>query len=597
MRLLYARASYAHSYKSGEKMVSYSDEEILSIILKEFENQKTIILSPVIRARKGHYRELFEQISKQGFIKVRINGEITEITSGMKLDRFKTHDIEIIIDRLVVKAENKARLKESIATAMKYGKGMLMTLSMDNNEIRFFSRMLMCPSTGIAYEKPEPNSFSFNSPKGACKKCNGLGNVYEIDLEKIIPNTNLSIKSGAIKPIEEKQSDWIIQQIENIAKRFNFELNTPISDIPKAGMDAILFGLNDSFQVSLKNAGLKKTYKIQFEGIANFIKDQFFNSSSPKLKRWAAEYMANIDCKNCNGSRIKLESRHFLIDKKNISQIAQLDIKELKKWIKNLPSILDDKQQTIANEILKELNKRVQFLLDVGLEYLTLNRTAKTLSGGESQRIRLATQIGSQLTDVLYILDEPSIGLHQRDNHKLIQSLKNLRDIGNSVIVVEHDKEMILSSDYIVDVGPGAGRHGGEIIAQGTLKDFTKSNSTTVKYLKEELSIKTPSQRRKGNGKKLILKGAKGNNLKNISVEFPLGKIICVTGVSGSGKSSLINGTLYPILNQHFFNSVKKPLQYDYIHGLENIDKVIEVNQAPIGKTPRSNPATYTGVI
>ncbi|MGC6428730.1 MAG: excinuclease ABC subunit UvrA [Flavobacteriales bacterium] len=596
LRLLYARGSYAYSYKTGEKMISFSDEEIISIILNELENRKTIILAPVVRARKGHYRELFEQVSKQGFIKVRVNGQIVEVTSGMKLDRFKTHDIEIVVDRLIVNEENRDRIKESISIAMKYGKGMMMSLDMENNNVRFFSRKLMCPSTGIAYAKPEPNSFSFNSPKGACQKCNGLGNVNVIDINKIIPNRNLSIKSGAIKPIEEKDSSWINQQIENISKRFNFSLNTPISEIPKEAMNAILYGLKESFEVNLKNAGLKKTYKIQFEGIASFIEDQFFHSSSPKLRRWAKEYMINIACESCHGSRLNIESQHFLIDGQNISQLAQKNIKSLKEWITDLPSKLDQKQLIISNEILKELNKRIQFLLDVGLDYLSLDRTAKTLSGGESQRIRLATQIGSQLTDVLYILDEPSIGLHQRDNQKLIQSLKDLRDVGNSVIVVEHDKDMILSSDYIVDVGPGAGKFGGEIIAEGKLKDFKKSKSTTVQYLTDELKIEVPKTRRKGNGKKISLKGARGNNLKSINVDFPLGKIICVTGVSGSGKSSLINGTLYPILNQHFFNSVKKPLEYDYIEGIEYIDKVIEVNQSPIGKTPRSNPATYTGV-
>ena len=596
LRLLYARGSYAYSYKTGEKMISFSDEEIISIIINELENRKTIILAPVVRARKGHYRELFEQVSKQGFIKVRVNGQIVEVTSGMKLDRFKTHDIEIVVDRLIVNEENRDRIKESISIAMKYGKGMMMSLDMENNNVRFFSRKLMCPSTGIAYAKPEPNSFSFNSPKGACQKCNGLGNVNVIDINKIIPNRNLSIKSGAIKPIEEKDSSWINQQIENISKRFNFSLNTPISEIPKEAMNAILYGLKESFEVNLKNAGLKKTYKIQFEGIASFIEDQFFHSSSPKLRRWAKEYMINIACKSCHGSRLNIESQHFLIDGQNISQLAQKNIKSLKEWITDLPSKLDQKQLIISNEILKELNKRIQFLLDVGLDYLSLDRTAKTLSGGESQRIRLATQIGSQLTDVLYILDEPSIGLHQRDNQKLIQSLKDLRDVGNSVIVVEHDKDMILSSDYIVDVGPGAGKFGGEIIAEGKLKDFKKSKSTTVQYLTDELKIEVPKTRRKGNGKKISLKGARGNNLKSINVDFPLGKIICVTGVSGSGKSSLINGTLYPILNQHFFNSVKKPLEYDYIEGIEYIDKVIEVNQSPIGKTPRSNPATYTGV-
>ena len=596
LRLLYARGSHAYSHISGEKMISYSNEEIISIILKEFVNQKMLILAPVIRARKGHYRDLFERVARQGFIRVRVNGEIKEITSGMKLDRFKTHDIEIVVDRLVINKENKNRIKESIEIAMKYGKGLMMTLEMDKENIRFFSRQLMCPTSGIAYAKAEPNSFSFNSPKGACQKCNGLGNLYEVDLNKIIPDNKLSINKGAIKPIAEKQSDWIINQIENISKRFNFNLNQAVKDIPKAAMDAILYGLNESFELELKNAGLNKTYKIQFEGIANFLEDQYFHSSSPKLKRWAGEYMTKIDCRECEGSRLNIQSRHFLIDNKNISQLSSLNIAQLQKWLLELPKKLDNKQAIISKEILKELNKRVQFLLDVGLEYLSLNRSSKSLSGGESQRIRLATQIGSKLTDVLYILDEPSIGLHQRDNQKLIQSLKELRDIGNSVIVVEHDKDMILSADHVIDVGPGAGLQGGEIIAQGNQDQFKKSNSTTVKYLNDDLSIEIPKKRRKGNGKKITLSGARGNNLKNISVDFPLAKLICVTGVSGSGKSTLVNGTLYPILNQYFYNSVKKPLEYDHIKGLEHIDKVIEVNQSPIGKTPRSNPATYTGV-
>ena len=596
LRLLYARGSHAYSHISGEKMISYSNEEIISIILKEFVNQKMLILAPVIRARKGHYRDLFERVARQGFIRVRVNGEIKEITSGMKLDRFKTHDIEIVVDRLVINKENKNRIKESIEIAMKYGKGLMMTLEMDKENIRFFSRQLMCPTSGIAYAKAEPNSFSFNSPKGACQKCNGLGNLYEVDLNKIIPDNKLSINKGAIKPIAEKQSDWIINQIENISKRFNFNLNQALKDIPKAAMDAILYGLNESFELELKNAGLNKTYKIQFEGIANFLEDQYFHSSSPKLKRWAGEYMTKIDCRECEGSRLNIQSRHFLIDNKNISQLSSLNIAQLQKWLLELPKKLDNKQAIISKEILKELNKRVQFLLDVGLEYLSLNRSSKSLSGGESQRIRLATQIGSKLTDVLYILDEPSIGLHQRDNQKLIQSLKELRDIGNSVIVVEHDKDMILSADHVIDVGPGAGLQGGEIIAQGNQDQFKKSNSTTVKYLNDDLSIEIPKKRRKGNGEKITLSGARGNNLKNVSVDFPLAKLICVTGVSGSGKSTLVNGTLYPILNQYFYNSVKKPLEYDHIKGLEHIDKVIEVNQSPIGKTPRSNPATYTGV-
>ncbi|MBJ10482.1 MAG: excinuclease ABC subunit A [Flavobacteriales bacterium] len=454
----------------------------------------------------------------------------------------------------------------------------------------------MCPSTGIAYASPEPNSFSFNSPKGACLNCNGLGKVHEIDIDKILPNKNLSINKGGIAPIADRKSEWILEQLEIIGKKFNFELTTPIKNISKKGVDAILYGINESFQMEMKNLGLNKVYNINFEGIVNFLEEQHKNSSSPKLKRWAADYMNKVDCKTCNGSRLNTEAQYFKIDDKNISEVAQMDIVSLKKWLKQLDKKLSYKQQVIAKEILKELNKRVQFLLNVGLNYLSLNRSAKTLSGGESQRIRLATQIGSQLNDVLYILDEPSIGLHQRDNQKLIHSLKELRDVGNSVIVVEHDKDMILEADYVLDLGPGAGIHGGHVIAKGTAQEFIQSPSLTTDYINDIKKIEVPKKRRKGSGKKIQLNGASGNNLKNIDVDFPLEKLICVTGVSGSGKSTLINETLYPILNQYFFRGVKKPLTYTSIHGLEYIDKVIEVDQSPIGRTPRSNPATYTGV-
>ena len=595
LRLLFARASDAYSYNTGEKMVSYTNDEINDIITNELNQEKTIILAPVVVSRKGHYRELFEQTARQGFLKVRVDGELTEITPGMKLDRFKTHDIEIVIDKLIIKKENEKRLKQSIEAAMKYGDGLIMTLNIENGDERYFSRHLMCSKTGISYAQPEPNSFSFNSPKGACSKCNGLGIKSVIDKSKII-NEKLSINNGGLTPIAKNANSWITSQIETIGKKYDFNLSTPIKDIPKKGMDAILYGSNETFDVELKEAGLSKSYKINFEGIINFIEDQFKNSSSTKLRRWASEFMIKKECEKCNGSRLKKESLFFKIDEKNISEVAEMDIIELKKWIDSLESKLNEKQKIIGNEIIKELSKRIQFLIDVGLNYLSLNRSSRSISGGESQRIRLATQIGSQLTDVLYILDEPSIGLHQRDNQKLIQSLKKLRDIGNSIIVVEHDKDMIMSADHIIDIGPGAGIHGGSIIAQGNIKEFLSKGSLTIDYLTGNQSIKPNPKRRSGNGKKISIKGARGNNLKNINVDFPLGKFIGVIGVSGSGKSTLVNETLYPILNQHFYNSVKKPLEYDAISGLEHIDKVIEVDQSPIGRTPRSNPATYSGV-
>ena len=596
LRLLFARASDAYSYNTGEKMISYSDDEIVSIITKELKEQKIILLAPVIRSRKGHYRELFEQTARQGFLRVRVDGELREISPGMRLDRFKTHDIEIVVDKLIIKKSNEKRIKQSIETAMKHGNGLMMTLNIDTGKERFFSRQLMCSKTGISYAQAEPNSFSFNSPKGACQSCNGLGMVSKIDIKKIITDDSLSIQKGGIAPITKSNNSWITNQIITIGKKYDFNLATPIKDIPKKGLDAILYGSKDSFNVELKKAGISKSYKINFEGIVPFIEDQFKNASSPRLKRWAAEYMIKENCSECEGSRLNKEARFFKIDNKNIAEVANMDIQELKKWIDKLEEKLSEKQKIIAKEIIKELQKRVQFLLDVGLDYLSLNRSSKSLSGGESQRIRLATQIGSQLTDVLYILDEPSIGLHQRDNQKLIKSLQNLRDIGNSIIVVEHDKDMILAADHVIDIGPGAGIHGGEIIAQGTASNFITQQSLTIDYLNGTKNIKANAQRRKGTGKSITITGAKGNNLKNINVEFPLGKFIGVIGVSGSGKSSLINETLYPILNQHFYKSVKKPLDYDSVSGLEYIDKVIEVDQSPIGRTPRSNPATYTGV-
>ena len=596
LRLLFARASDAFSYNTGEKMVSYSDEQIIELILQDFENSKINILAPVIKSRKGHYRELFEQISKQGFVKVRIDGEIRDIEKGMRLDRYKTHDIEIVIDRLQVDKDSNKRLNDTIKTAMYHGDDTILVLDNKNGTTRYFSRSLMCPSSGISYPQPEPNSFSFNSPKGACDHCNGLGTVNEVNLNKIIPNTDLSILNGGITPLGEKKSTWIFKQIELIAERYNFKLISPINKIPKEALDIILYGGKEKFDIVSKQLGITRNYEIDFEGIINFIKHQFNETSSISIKRWASSYMDENTCSVCNGSRLKIESLHFKIQDKNIADLAEMDIIQLSIWFKNLKKKLSDKQVLIATEILKEIETRIQFLLDVGLDYLTLNRSSKTLSGGEAQRIRLATQIGSQLVGVLYILDEPSIGLHQRDNQRLIQSLQKLRDIGNSVIVVEHDKEMIERADCVIDIGPKAGRHGGEIISNTTPKELLKSHTLTADYLNGTKKIEVPKKRRTGNGKQIVLKGATGNNLKNVTVTFPLGKMIGVTGVSGSGKSTLINETLYPILNQYIYRSVKNPMPYKSIEGLEHTDKIIDINQSPIGRTPRSNPATYTGV-
>ncbi|MAM05544.1 MAG: excinuclease ABC subunit A [Flavobacteriales bacterium] len=595
LRLLYSRVSVAYSYNSGKKMVRFTDDQIISLIQKDFKNQDIIILSPIIKSRKGHYSDLFQKLLKKGFIKARVDGTIIEISPLLKLDRYKIHDIEIVIDRLRVSSHNKDRLFSSLMLAMKEGDGVLMLLNTKDNIIRYFSRSLMCPDTGIAYENPEPNNFSFNSPKGACNSCNGLGKYNEVSLSKIIPNKNLSILKGAIAPIITKKSDWIINQLKLIGEKFNFNLNTPISDFSKEALDAILYGLTDSIKVKYKSAGISKTYKIDFPGIFTFIKEQSV-SSSHSMKRWASKYMIQKDCPSCKGLRLNKESLHFKILNKNISEVSQLDILEFNKWIDEVGNHLDDQQLQIGFQILQELTKRIKFILDVGLSYLSLDRKSSSLSGGESQRIRLATQVGAKLTNVLYILDEPSIGLHQRDNLKLIDSLKKLRDIGNSVIVVEHDKEMIQNSDYVVDLGPDAGHNGGQIINAGKYDSIIKENSITSEFLNGHRNIYVPNFRRKGNGKYLKLFGANGNNLKKIDVKIPLGLICCVTGVSGSGKSTLINDTLYPILNKHFFRSEKEPLSYSKIEGLDYIDKVIAINQSPIGRTPRSNPATYTGV-
>ena len=598
LRLLYARASDAYSYNTGKKMVSYSDEQIKDLILKDFSGKRINILAPVVKSRKGHYRELFEQIAKQGFVKVRVDGEIKDLVSGMKADRYKTHDIEIVIDRIAVDDSEATlqRLNESIKTAMYHGDDILMVLENDSNEARYFSRHLMCPETGISYPNPEPNNFSFNSPKGACPHCNGLGTVNEINLEKIIPNKSVSIKAGGIVPIGEQKSSWIFNQLEIIALKFNFKLTDAIDKIPAEALDMILNGGKENFSVASKVLGITKDYKIDFEGISNFIQNQYEESDSATIKRWAKEFMDENNCSVCEGSRLRKESLFFKINEKNIGELAAMDIDQLFHWFADLENHLDAKQLIIAKEVVKEISTRLSFLLDVGLNYLSLSRSSKTLSGGEAQRIRLATQIGSQLVGVLYILDEPSIGLHQRDNEKLIKSLEKLRDIGNSVLVVEHDKDMIEMADYVIDIGPKAGANGGEIISAGTPKEMLLEDTLTANYINGKLEIPIPKERRKGNGKTLKLTGATGNNLKNVSAEFPLGTLICVTGVSGSGKSTLINGTLYPILNEHFFNAVKVPQPFKKIEGLEHIDKVIGIDQSPIGRTPRSNPATYTEV-
>ncbi|GAA0743034.1 excinuclease ABC subunit UvrA [Gaetbulibacter jejuensis] len=597
LRLLFARASDAYSYNTGEKMVSYNDEQIKALIVESFNGKRINILAPVIRSRKGHYRELFEQIAKQGFVKVRTDGEIKDLVKGMKLDRYKTHDIEIVIDRLKIdnSADNDKRLTETINTAMYHGDDVLMVLDQDTNEVRYFSRSLMCPSSGISYPNPEPNNFSFNSPKGACPKCNGIGRLYQINERKIIPDDSLSIKAGALAPHGPQKNSWIFKQLETIAHRYGFSLSDPYKSIPEDAKQMILYGGNEKFSVESKTLGVTRDYKIEFEGVANFIESQYNNAESTSLKRWAKDYMDKVKCSECEGSRLRKESLYFKVNGLNISELANKDIVDLVDWFNELPKHLSEKQFKISEEILKEISTRLQFLLDVGLDYLSLNRSSKSLSGGEAQRIRLATQIGSQLVGVLYILDEPSIGLHQRDNEKLINSLVSLRDIGNSVIVVEHDKDMIERADYVIDIGPKAGKYGGEIISIGTPDELKTHHTLTADYLNGSKAIEVPKERREGNGKFIELKGCTGNNLKNVSVTIPLGKMIGVTGVSGSGKSTLINETLYPIMNAHYFNGVKKPMPYKSIKGLEHIDKVIDINQSPIGRTPRSNPATYTG--
>ena len=598
LRLLYARAADAYSFQTDEKMVQYTDADIQDTISKTYLGKKIAILAPVVQSRKGHYRELFASISKQGFTRVRTDGEFVELSANFKLDRYKTHDIEIVIDRLAVKeSENDSkRLADSIETAMYHGNDMLMVYDFDTEKARFFSRKLMCPSTGISYAEPEPNTFSFNSPKGMCPSCNGLGLKYEVNLKKVIPDDTVSIKSGGIAPVGAEKSNWTFKQMNSIAERYRFSLTDALKSIPKEALDVILYGGKERFSVASKTLGITREYSIDYDGVVPFLEHQYNEGHTSALKRWAKGFMDEISCPDCHGARLRKEALFFRIDDKSISDLTQMDIAALHKWVKGISKKLSEKQRAIAHEVLLEIEKRLTFLLDVGLDYLSLNRSAKSLSGGEAQRIRLATQIGAQLVGVLYILDEPSIGLHQRDNEKLIESLMQLRDIGNSVIVVEHDKDIMLKSDYLIDMGPGAGRHGGEVVAASSPKKIKTLKTDTAAYLTGKKRIEIPAQRRKGNGKKLTLKGCTGNNLKNISITLPLGSMIGVTGVSGSGKSTLINETLYPILNQHFFKAVKKPLPYTSLKGLEHIDKVIDINQAPIGRTPRSNPVTYTGV-
>ncbi|TKG91212.1 excinuclease ABC subunit UvrA [Puteibacter caeruleilacunae] len=596
LRLLYARAGEAYSYNTGEKMVKYTDEQILDLIKENFSGKRVMILAPVVKGRKGHYRELFEQIRRKGFLYARVDGEIKELMPGTKVDRYKNHHIEIVIDKVVVDEAGEKRLKDSVAQAMKHGGGITMVIGFDDDSVRFYSRQLMCPTTGISYNEPAPHSFSFNSPQGACSRCNGLGEVSEIDFEKIIPDRSLSISKGGIAPLGPYKNSLIFWQVESIAEKFGFSLKTPIKDIPEDALNIILNGTNERIQLKNSPLGSSVDYMMTFEGVVKHIENQREDNPGKKAQKWANQFVKHVKCPECQGMRLNKEALHFKIAGKNIAELVQMDLSELGEWFANLDGKLTDKQQKIGIEVVKEIKDRLGFLLDVGLNYLSLDRTSRTLSGGESQRIRLATQIGSQLVNVLYILDEPSIGLHHRDNLRLIKSLEKLRDTGNSVIVVEHDKDMMLKADYLIDMGPHAGRHGGEVVAAGTPKEVLKCKSLTASYLNSEREIAIPAKRRKGKDLTIALKGCNGNNLKNVDVEFPLGKLICVTGVSGSGKSTLINETLQPILSQHFYRSVKDPLAYDAIEGIDHIDKVVQVDQSPLGRTPRSNPVTYTNI-
>ena len=595
LRLLFARAGEAYSYLTGEKMVKYTDEQILELILEKYIGKKIYILAPAVRNRKGHYKELFEQIRKKGYLNVRVDGEVKEILPGMKVDRYKNHSIEILIDKLVVSNKFADKLKASVRTAMKQGAGLIMIQDVEADEVRHYSRSLMCPTTGLSYSEPAPHNFSFNSPQGACPKCKGIGTVDQVDAEKIIPNPELSIAAGGIVPLGKEKSNMLFWQITAICEKYGVTLKTPINKIPEEAMDEILYGTNERLKIKNESLG-NSNYMVSYEGVAKYIEMQQEEDASATAQKWAGQFITTSVCPECNGQRLNKEALHFKINDKNISQLADMDIQSLYDWFAKSDTEVSERQRLIAVEIKKEIMTRLQFLLDVGLDYLSLSRASASLSGGESQRIRLATQIGSQLVNVLYILDEPSIGLHQRDNHRLINSLKKLRDTGNSVVVVEHDKDMMLASDYIVDMGPFAGRKGGDVVFEGAPSEMLKKNTLTSNYLNGKLEIAIPEKRRKGNGKHLIIEGASGNNLKNVTVKFPLGALISVTGVSGSGKSTLINETLQPILSQKFYRSLKDPLEFKSVKGIDHLDKVVSVDQSPIGRTPRSNPATYTGV-
>ena len=596
LRLLYARAGIAYSYLSGERMVKYTEEQILYLILNDYKGKKIYILAPLVRTRKGHYKELFEQVRKKGYLYVRVDGEIKEALPGMKLDRYKNHDIEVVIDKLVVTDKDDVRLKNSVATAMQQGDGLLMILDLQSENVRHYSKRLMCPVTGLSYREPAPHNFSFNSPQGACPKCKGLGVVNQIDVEKVIPDRELSIYEGAVIPLGKYKNSMIFWQIAALLEKYEATLKTPVKELPDEAIDEILYGSDERIKIKSSLIGTSSDYFVTFEGVVKYIQMLQEKDASATAQKWAEQFAKTTVCPECKGARLNKEALHFRIHDKNIYELSCMDINELYDWLMNVDQYLDNKQKQIAVEILKEIRTRLKFLLDVGLDYLALDRGSVTLSGGESQRISLATQIGSQLVNVLYILDEPSIGLHQRDNQRLIHSLKELRDIGNSVIVVEHDKDMMMAADYVIDMGPKAGRLGGEVVFAGTPKEMLETHTLTSQYLNGEREIEIPQKRREGNGHSLWLRGARGNNLKGVDVEFPLGKLICVTGVSGSGKSTLINETLQPILSQKFYRSLQDPLEYDTIEGLENIDKVVNVDQSPLGRTPRSNPATYTGV-
>jgi excinuclease ABC subunit A len=597
LRLLFARAGEAYSYVTGEKMVKYTEEQIIANILERFADQKIALLAPVVRSRKGHYRELFEQIRKQGYTRVRVDGEMQEITAGMQLDRYKIHDVEIVVDRLKIGDDRGERLAESIKTAMRLGEGLLQVILSDSGEGgAVYSRNLMCPVSGISYDEPSPNTFSFNSPYGMCPHCKGLGEVHEVDLARVVPDKKKSINEVGIVPLGEVRENMLFKQLRALAKKHNFNFSTPVGEIPEAALNAILYGGDDELKVDVTWGGDEWSYNLAYDGLVNMLKRWYTDTTSEKIRQWAEDFMVVAPCPECEGTRLKKESLWFKIGKYNISQLSEKDLTELYESLLTVEDDMSERQQAIAKDVLKEIRFRVKFLLQVGLDYLALNRPARTLSGGESQRIRLATQIGSQLTGITYILDEPSIGLHQRDNQRLIEALKNLRDIGNTVLVVEHDRDIMLESDYLIDLGPGAGKHGGQIVDIGTPAEFLKNPTSTSDYLAGRSKLDVPKERGKGNGKELILEGCTGHNLKNVSITLPLGTFICITGVSGSGKSSLINETLYPILQQHFYSSLKRPLKYEKVSGLEHLDKVIEIDQSPIGRTPRSNPATYTNV-